>query len=88
MVSFHDITQLSQLTAVKMSPKDQQVLIKFSNVYGRPVPEKSGRKETTMTKASIVMLMYHSDDKTCSDTHVSLTQTMNESDREQTIVEE
>ena len=33
-VSFHDIPQLSQLPAVKISSKDQQVLIEVSNVYG------------------------------------------------------
>ena len=33
-VSFYDIPQLTQTSTVKMSSKDQHILIGFSNVYG------------------------------------------------------
>ena len=85
-VSFHDIRQLSQLPAVKMSSKDQQVLIEFSNVYGRSVRHRTGRQGTTMAKAGTLPSFCYNN--THSDTHVPLPQTMNEFNREEPMEEE
>ena len=67
MVLFHDIPQLWQLPTVKMSSKDEQVLIEFSNVYGRSVPQRTGRHETAMTKTGTLSYFCydsrHSDQK-------------------------
>ena len=80
-VSFHDIPKLLQPSTVKMSSKDQQVLIKFSNVYGRSFRQRTGRQETTMDKAGTLPSFCY--DSTHSDAHALLTQAMNESDREE-----
>ena len=85
MVSFIDISQLSQPSTVKISSKDQQVLIQFSNVYGRSVRQRTGRQETTLAKACTPPSFCY--DSTHSDAHVLLTQAMNESDREEQMEE-
>ena len=85
MVSFNDISQLSQPSTVKISSKDQQVLIQFSNVYGRSVRQRTGRQETTLAKACTPPSFCY--DSTHSDAHVLLTQAMNESDREEQMEE-
>ena len=54
-----------------------------NHVYGRSV---CGRKETTMAKARTLPSFCY--DKAHSDAHVSLAQTMNESDREEPMKEE
>ena len=85
MVSFNDISQLSQPSTVKISSKDQQVLIQFSNVYGRSVRQRTGRQETTLAKACTPPSFCY--DSTHSYAHVLLTQAMNESDREEQMEE-
>ena len=69
-----------------MSSKDQQVLIEFSNVYGRLVLQRTGRQETTMAKAGTLPSFCYNN--THSDTHVPLSQTMNEFNREEPMEEE
>ena len=81
MMSFHDIQQLSQPSTVKMSFKDQEVLIEFSKVYGQSVCQRTGRQEITVAKAGTLPCFSY--DSTHSDTHVLLRQTMNKSDREE-----
>ena len=80
-VSFHDIPQLSQFPAVKMSSKDQQVLIEFSNVYDRLVRQRTDRQEATMAKVGTLPSFCYNNSH--SDTNVPLPQTMNESNREE-----
>ena len=80
-MSFDDIAQLTQPSKVKISSKDQQVLIEFFNGYGRSVRQKTDRQETKMAKAGTLPSFCY--DSTRGDTHAVLAQAMNESTREQ-----
>ena len=69
-----------------MSSRDQQVLIEFSNVYGRSVRQRTGRHETTMAKAGTLLSFCYNNAH--SDVHVPLPQTMNEFNREEPMEKE
>ena len=79
------LSQKKCLPSVKMSSKDQQVLIEFSNVYGRSVRQRTGRQETTMTKAGTLPSFCYNNAH--SDTHAPLPQAMNEFNREEPVEE-
>ena len=74
---FHDIPQLSKLPAVKMSSKDQQVLIELSNVYVWLIRQRTGRQETTMAKVGTLPSFCYNN--TQADAQVPLPQTMKSS---------
>ena len=82
---FLDIPQLSELPAVKMSSKDQQVLIELSNVYVWLIRQRTGRQEATMAKVGTLPSFCYNN--THADAQVPLPQTMNEFNSEKPMDE-
>ena len=50
-IQFKDVPLLKPLPARELSQQNCQRLINFSNIYGRAVRQRSGRQETTKSKA-------------------------------------